>query len=151
MHPNFPGKVPLRFLSSILWLLIPPLIPYEASAESCRHLGVIEIKIGSEHCGYLDPDRKLSARNAACTLADQQKEVLQREAQAGVSTCHSADCPGRWRRWENTYTHVISQNCWTECGWAWVVDCDSPPTDEAEREVNDRGSEERTIQDREES
>jgi hypothetical protein len=142
---------PLRFLSSIICIWIISCFATEAAAETCHHLAVVEIKIGSEHCGYLDRDRKLSALKAACTLADQQQEALKKEVQNSSSTCHSTDCQAMWQRWENTYTHVISQNCWTECGWAWVVDCDSPQPEESTDELLENGKREQEKQDPESS
>lgn len=126
-----PAKTMLRFLPLLLWSAAALSSSHASAIESCRHLGVVEIKVASEHCGYLDAQRKEAAFSAACTLADQQQEALQEEAREGSSTCGALECQGRLRRWQNAYTHVISKNCWTECGWAWVVDCEpdsqSPP------------------------
>ncbi len=144
-HPEQPS---VRLLAMTRFLLAFSLQAADARAESCRHLGVVEIKVGSEHCGYIDPEHKRAIQATACTLAESREEELKMEARSDDSTCKSTDCRGSLRPWQNIYTHVFSQNCWSECGWAWVLDCEHGPAaengeQEAQEEPRDPAEENR--------
>ena len=98
--------------------------------NSCRGLGIEKVKAGEEHCGLVTRERKNESLAAACDLAESHREDLQRQAQeAAASECEAqldspaCGCRREMRRWENVYTHVFSQRCWTECGWAFLIDC----------------------------
>lgn len=102
--------------------------------NSCRGLGIEKVKAGDEHCGLVPRERKDESLAAACGLADAHREELQQQAEkkaAGKCGAELAStdcgCRGELRRWENVYTHVLSQRCWTECGWAFLVDCERRP------------------------
>lgn len=99
-------------------------------SSGCRGLGIEKVKVADEHCGLAGRKRKRAALGAACDLADANRQELQAAAElrARESCAHLDDgsgctCEGGLRRWENVYTHVLSQRCWAECGWAYVVDC----------------------------
>jgi hypothetical protein len=96
----------------------------------CRGLGVEKVKAGDEHCGFLPRDRKEEALEAACELAGRHRESLvSRARELAAEQCGDAArqascrCEGELRRWENTYTHLLSQRCWSECGWAYLLGC----------------------------
>ncbi len=100
----------------------------------CRGLGLEKVKAGDEHCGLVSREHKDAALDAACTLADSHREELQALAEERArdkcgSTADREGCRCRveFRRWENVYTHVLSQRCWTECGWACFIECRREP------------------------
>jgi len=107
--------------------------------NSCRGLGVEKVKAGDEHCGLVPRERKDEALDVACGLAESHHEELQQgaleraeakcEAQRDRSGCR---CQTELRSWQNVYTHVLSQRCWTECGWAALIECEpAAATDDA--------------------
>ncbi len=109
--------------------------------EKCRGLGLDKVKAGDEHCGLIPRKRKRTALDAACSLADSNREELQARAQERAeSKCdHVGErdgcrCRGELRRWENVYTNHLSGRCWTECGWAYVIECEPEPEAETEGE-----------------
>ena len=100
----------------------------------CRGLGIEKVKAGDEHCGLVPPRRKDEALEAACRLARKHREELQARAQEKAwEKCRKVNerkgcrCAGEIRRWQNVYTHVMSQRCWTECGWAYLIECEREP------------------------
>lgn len=104
----------------------------------CRGLGIEKVKAGDEHCGLVPRERKDTALDAACTLAESHREELQAYAEeqargecAAVERREGCRCEGELRRWQNVYTHVFSQRCWTECGWAFLLQCQRDPRGEA--------------------
>ncbi len=134
---------PLR-ATAILWLLI--LLPATATAQDaqtadaascrakCRGLGLDKVKAGDEHCGLVPRERKRTALDAACSLADSKPDELQARArERAESRCGAASeregcrCRGELRRWENVYTNHLSGRCWTECGWAYLLECEREP------------------------
>ncbi len=107
--------------------------PPSCRAE-CRGLGVDKVKAGDEHCGLVPRERKRTALDAACSLADSRPEELQARArERAENKCgHVAErdgcrCEGGLRRWENVYTNHLSGRCWTECGWAYLLECQREP------------------------
>ena len=105
--------------------------------NSCRGLGVKKVQAGSEHCGLIPRESKDEALDAACGLAESDRERLldraeeiAREKCAGQADEPACACRTEIRDWQNVYTHVLSQNCWTECGWAFLIDCESRPDDD---------------------
>ena len=99
--------------------------------SSCRGLGVEKVKAGDEHCGFIPRARKDESLDAACRLAESHQEKLQqraderaREKCADELDRSGCECRTELRRWQNVYTQVFSQRCWTECGWAAVVECE---------------------------
>ena len=106
--------------------------------NSCRGLGIEKVKAGEKHCGLISRERKDLSLDAACLLADSHRKELETMAeerarekcdqQLDQTACR---CQTELARWQNVYTHVFSQRCWTECGWAFLVECDRlPGTDE---------------------
>ena len=100
----------------------------------CRGLGIEKVKAGDEHCGLLSRERKDTALDAACALAETHRRELQKKAEERASDKCGAvrerkgcRCRGELRRWQNVYTHVLSQRCWTECGWAYLIGCERRP------------------------
>ena len=104
----------------------------EASLEcsgSCRGLGIEKVKAGDEHCGLVPRERKDRALDLACSLSKENRKSLQSHAKERASSkCSNAGetdyhrCKSSLRRWQNVYTHVLSQRCWAECGWAYVIE-----------------------------
>ncbi len=113
----------------------PTLVAAAASCDnSCRGLGIEKVKAGDEHCGLVPRERKDESLAAACGLADAHREELERRAEKKASNkCEkelaspACSCRRELRRWENVYTHVLSQRCWAECGWAYLIDCERRP------------------------
>lgn len=102
--------------------------------NSCRGLGIEKVKAGDEHCGLVPRERKDESLDAACGLAESHREELQRlaEERARGKCDDELDqpaclCRTELRAWQNVYTHVLSQNCWTECGWAFLIECEQRP------------------------
>ncbi len=98
---------------------------------SCRGLGLEKVKAGDEHCGFISRERKETALAAACGLAESNHEALSQTAEerAWAKCDDSRDesacsCTTELRSWQNIYTHVLSQRCWAECGWAYVIECE---------------------------
>ncbi len=107
-------------------------------ADSCRGLGIEKVKAGDEHCGLIPRERKDESLDAACALAESHHEELQRLAEErarGKCDDHleqsSCLCRTELRGWNNIYTHVFTQKCWTECGWAFLIECERRPTADA--------------------
>jgi hypothetical protein len=99
--------------------------------STCRGLGIEKVTAGEEHCGLVSRERKRRALDLACSLAEEHREELvARARERAAEKCDRTDdhegcaCEGRARKWENVYTHVLSQRCWSECGWAYVIECD---------------------------
>lgn len=95
-----------------------------------RGLGVEKVKAGDEHCGWTPRERKVRALDAACALGSENAEALKALARqraekksSEVRNREGCTCTIELRRWENVYTHVLSQRCWTECGWSAQVEC----------------------------
>ncbi len=114
--------------------------PPSCSAKG-RGLGLDKVKAGDEHCGLVPRERKRTALDAACTLADMKPEELQARArERAESKCGDAGeregcrCKGELRRWENVYTNHLSGRCWTECGWAYLLECERVPLAETDGE-----------------
>ena len=119
-----------------MWLMPAVVIGQDASPAApscrskCRGLGLDKVKAGDEHCGLVSRERKRTALDAACTLADSKREELQVLAQERAeSRCghigerEGCRCEGELRRWENVYTNHLSGRCWSECGWAYLIEC----------------------------
>ncbi len=109
--------------------------------NSCRGLGLEKVKAGDEHCGLIPRARKDESLDAACQLAAAHRDDLQERAEERVrEKCaeeldrSECECRIELREWQNVYTHVFSQNCWTECGWAALVECERPAADQGEAE-----------------
>ncbi len=125
----------------VLWLMPGGAVAQEAQTtdapscrEKCRGLGIDKVKAGDEHCGLVPRKRKRVALAAACSLADSNQEELKARAQERAENkCRYAgqregcQCQGELRRWENVYTNHLSGRCWTECGWAYLIECDREP------------------------
>ncbi len=123
------------------WLMPEGIVAQEAQTSDapycslkCRGLGLDKVKADDEHCGLVSRERKRIALEAACTLADSKKDELQARAQerahnkcGHVSEREGCRCDGELRRWENVYTNHLSGRCWTECGWAYLIECDQEP------------------------
>ena len=114
--------------------------------SGCRGLGVEKVKAGDEHCGFVPRERKDLALDTACRLADLHREVLESQAEESARTqCGQpmnqagCRCVAQVRRWENTYTHLLSQRCWTECGWAYELACEAASSAESEGAVSQAG------------
>ncbi len=130
----------------LLWLLPALAAAQEPRAEGapscrlkCRGLGLDKVKAGDEHCGLVPRGHKRAALDAACVLAESKREELQaraRERAEGkcgqVGERQGCRCRGEIRRWENVYTNHLSGRCWTECGWAYLIECDRQPEPAAE-------------------
>jgi hypothetical protein len=108
--------------------------PTPSCDKSCRGLGVEKVQAGHEHCGLIPRERKDEALDAACRLADSQRDELRQRARENAEHKCSQEreesaclCRSELRSWQNVYTHVLSQNCWTECGWAFLIDCGRRP------------------------
>ena len=130
-----------------LLLLVPAAAPARDARDSarpscraeCRGLGLDKVKAGDEHCGLVPRKRKRTALDAACRLADSHRQELQARARerAGNKCGHVGErqgcrCRGELRRWENVYTNHLSGRCWTECGWAYLLECEREPAPPAE-------------------
>ncbi len=105
--------------------------------NSCRGLGIDKVRAGDEHCGLVPRETKDRALDAACGLAESHRETLQRRAEekAREKCAEQGDhaaclCRTELRAWQNVYTHVLSKNCWTECGWAFLIECERRPDDD---------------------
>ena len=103
--------------------------------NSCRGLGIKKVQAGDVHCGLVSREIKDEALDAACGLAEAHRESLQEQAEekawekcAEESDQAACRCRTELRSWQNVYTHVFSQRCWTECGWAFLVECERRPT-----------------------
>ena len=103
-------------------------------ANECRGLGLRKVQAGEEHCGLVPREIKDDALDAACRLAEANRQKLEalaeeraREKCAGEIDQPACTCRTELRPWQNVYTHVLSKNCWTECGWAFLIDCDRRP------------------------
>ena len=102
--------------------------------NDCRGLGIEKVKAGEEHCGLIPSERKDESLAAACGLAESHREELHKlaeerarekcEEQLDQTACR---CKTELRPWQNVYTHVLSQRCWTECGWAFLIECEQQP------------------------
>ena len=108
--------------------------PAPSCDKSCRGLGIEKVKAGDEHCGLVPRERKDESLDAACGLAESHREELQRLAEERArgkcdDELDQAACLCRieLRSWQNVYTHVLSQKCWTECGWASLIECERRP------------------------
>ena len=102
--------------------------------NECRGLGLKKVQAGEEHCGLVPRETKDEALDAACRLAEANRQKLEvlaeekaREKCADEIDQPACSCRTELRPWQNVYTHVLSQNCWTECGWAFLIDCDRRP------------------------
>ena len=104
---------------------------------SCRGLGIEKVKAGDKHCGLVPRERKDRALDAACSLSEENREELQALARERASDkCSDSEgrkeceCTAELHPWQNVYTHVLSQRCWTECGWAVLIECGARSVDE---------------------
>jgi hypothetical protein len=104
---------------------------------NCRGLGIEKVKAGDEHCGLVSRERKDRALDMACSLSEENREELQALATERASDKCSdeesrkeCECTVEIRPWQNVYTHVLSQRCWTECGWAVLIECGVRSVDE---------------------
>ena len=126
-----------RAVAAMVLLLVPAgALAQESSAApscraECRGLGLDKVKAGDEHCGLVPRERKRIALDAACELADSKREELEARArERAENKCgyvlerEGCSCDGEVRRWENVYTNHLSGRCWTECGWAYVIECE---------------------------
>ena len=102
--------------------------------NSCRGLGIEKVRAGDEHCGLVPRAVKDEALDAACRLAESHHESLQSRAEERArGKCaeqidrEACRCRTELRAWQNVYTHVLSKNCWTECGWAYLIECERRP------------------------
>lgn len=130
----------------LLWLIQAVVIAQESQSTnvpSCRGkyrgLGIAKVKAGDEHCGLVSRRHKRAALDAACILADSKQEELQARArERAEGKCghllehESCRCESELRHWENVYTNHLSGRCWSECGWAYVIECDRKPAPTAE-------------------
>ena len=105
--------------------------------RECRGLGLRKVQAGEEHCGLVPRDIKDEALDAACRLAESSRAELEAlAAEKARAKCAdeidqpACSCRTELRAWQNVYTHVLSQNCWTECGWAFLVECAPQPEEE---------------------
>jgi hypothetical protein len=112
----------------------PPEPPTPNCANSCRGLGIEKVKAGDEHCGLIPRERKDESLDAACSLAESHREQLQATAETRARRkCseqldqEACSCRTELRPWQNVYTHVFSQRCWAECGWAFLIECGRRP------------------------
>ncbi len=145
------GTCDLRLILTVAALGLLLLLPASAAGQEpqttqapscrakCRGLGLDKVKAGDEHCGLVPRERKRAALDAACTLADGQREELRARArERAEGKCGDAGkregcrCRGEHRRWENVYTNHLSGRCWTECGWAYLLECEREPEPPAE-------------------
>lgn len=113
----------------------PPIASPDESRAVCtrdaRGLGTEKVKAGDEHCGFVSRVQKTKALDTACSLSEEHRGALQSFAEEKARDQCSASydrrdivCSGELREWQNVYTHVLSQRCWAECGWAFVIDCE---------------------------
>jgi hypothetical protein len=106
-------------------------------SRECRGLGIEKVKAGDEHCGLISRERKDEALDAACGLAESHREKLHQLAEekawqrcSTVRDRPDCRCETELRSWNNVYTHVFSQRCWAECGWAFLIECDRRPEED---------------------
>jgi hypothetical protein len=116
-----------------------PQAPPPACTNSCRGLGIEKVQAGEEHCGLVPRAIKDEALDAACRLAELHREALEARAEErSRGKCSqqtdepACECRTELREWQNVYTHVLSQNCWTECGWAAFTVCAGRPAADAD-------------------
>ncbi len=120
--------LPCLALAAVAWL---PTADAALAGTACRGLGLEKVKAGDQHCGLASRKRKAAALEAACNLAEVNREELEARAKSRAQDkCRKpADaeeyrCSEELHRWENVYTNVISVRCWAECGWAYLIDCE---------------------------
>jgi hypothetical protein len=132
-------------MTVMLPLLSSPLFPQQETSEaperdttlacsgSCRGLGIEKVKAGDVHCGLVARERKDRALDLACSLSVESRDDLQSHAkQRALSKCSRPEgdgdlCTGSLSRWQNVYTNVLSQRCWAECGWAFLIEPGGSP------------------------
>ena len=105
---------------------------------SCRGLGIEKVKAGDTHCGLVTRERKDRALDMACSLSEENREELQAlAAERAWDKCpeeegrKECECTAVLHPWQNVYTNVLSQRCWTECGWAVLIECGVRSGDES--------------------
>ncbi|MCP3963962.1 MAG: hypothetical protein GY719_39520 [bacterium] len=146
MSNDVSRRVMRAMLLGLLGLIPMAVVAQEAQNTTapscrgeCRGLGLEKVKAGDEHCGLVPRERKRIALEAACELADSKREELQALAKERAETkCghlgerEGCRCETEFRRWENVYTNQWSKRCWTECGWAYLIECERAPEPAAE-------------------
>ncbi len=146
MRSKVSGTLPGVAILGLLWLMPEAVLAQESQTTSapnchaeCRGLGIDKVKAGDEHCGLVSRERKRIALDAACTLADSKREELQALAQERaenkcerVGERQGCRCEGGLRRWDYLYTNHFSGRCWTESGWAYLIECDREPEPQSE-------------------